>query len=67
MREIETQDEFDDVLAESSDKLVIVDFHAAWCGPCKMIGPKVEKMVDEYSNAVFIKVDVDENEETAEK
>jgi thioredoxin 1 len=67
MREIETQDEFEDMLAEASDKLVVVDFHAAWCGPCKMIGPKFEKMEPDFPDAVFVKVDVDENEETAEK
>jgi thioredoxin 1 len=42
------------------DKLVIVDFHAVWCGPCRLIAPKLAKFTEQYSNAVFAKVDVDE-------
>ncbi|KAI9491297.1 thioredoxin [Zychaea mexicana] len=41
------------------DKLVIVDFWATWCGPCKMIAPRFEKFSKEYTDAIFAKVDVD--------
>lgn len=44
----------------SQDKLVIVDFHATWCGPCKLIAPKLAKFTETYADAVFAKVDVDE-------
>ncbi|KAJ1485443.1 thioredoxin-like protein [Baffinella frigidus] len=44
---------------------VIVDFTATWCGPCQRIGPEFVKMADEFAGAMFIKVDVDKNEETA--
>ncbi|KAL7314400.1 thioredoxin trx1 [Mucor circinelloides] len=44
----------------SQDKLVIVDFHATWCGPCKMIAPKLQKLANTFTDAVFAKVDVDE-------
>ena len=67
MKELETKDEFDEIIAENKDKLVVIDFYAAWCGPCKMIGPKFEKMEADYPNAVFVKIDVDNNEETAEE
>ena len=63
---MENKEEFDALLEESGDKLVVIDFHAAWCGPCKLIGPKFVKMAEDYPDAVFVKVDVDENEETAE-
>jgi thioredoxin 1 len=45
-----------------SDKPVVVDFWAAWCGPCRMVGPLIEEMHGEYDGrAVVGKVDVDQN------
>ncbi|GEL76806.1 thioredoxin [Tenuibacillus multivorans] len=53
---------------EVSDGLVLVDFWATWCGPCKMIAPVLEELDSEMSDQVkIVKLDVDENQETAQK
>lgn len=52
----------------NSDKPALVDFWAVWCGPCRMVGPLVEEIANEYEGkAVVGKVDVDNNPETAAK
>lgn len=50
-----------------SDKTVLVDFWAAWCGPCQMIAPVIEEIAQEFEDIVVGKVDVDSNSELAMK
>ena len=58
---------FDEVVLQS-DKPVVVDFWAAWCGPCRMVGPIIEEVSDEYEGKAIVgKVDVDANQEYAAK
>ena len=57
---LEFTDENFDSLALKSDKVVLVDFWAEWCGPCRMVGPHVDALATEYEGkAVVGKVNVD--------
>lgn len=48
-------------------KLSVVDFYATWCGPCKAMAPHLSKLVQEYPDVGFYKVDVDESPEIAQQ
>jgi len=61
-----TDANFEEII--KSDKPVLVDFWAEWCGPCKMIGPVVEQLADEYEGKAIVgKVNVDINPNTTAK
>ena len=49
----------DELLGANPGKVIVIDFHASWCGPCHMIAPEYEKLADENPNIAFTKVDVD--------
>lgn len=57
---------YEDVL--KSESPVLVDFYADWCGPCKMMGPIIEQLAEEFEGKVRVgKLNIDTNPETAEK
>ena len=62
-----TDDNFEEEVI-NSDKPVLIDFWAVWCGPCRMIAPIVEELANEYDGKVKIgKLDVDSNQQTSIK
>lgn len=59
-----TDETFDEEII-NSEKPAMVDFWAEWCGPCRMVGPVVEELAQEYKGKVkFAKMDVDKNRQT---
>lgn len=62
---VDSKEKFDELI-KSDSKVVLVDFHATWCGPCKMIAPKLEEFAAKFANLLVLKVDVDELAEVAE-
>lgn len=62
---VQSRAEFDDALKHHG--LVLVDFFATWCGPCKMIAPYLDQLSQEYTGVKFIKVDVDQFNDLADE
>lgn len=62
---ISSMEQYDQILKESA--AVFADFYADWCGPCKMVGPVVEKISSETDGVHFVKVNVDQFPQIAQR
>ena len=60
------QNEFDEKVS-NSDKKVLIDVYANWCGPCKMLSPIIDELANEIDNINFYKLDIDESEDIARR
>ncbi|CAH6790416.1 Txndc8 [Phodopus roborovskii] len=60
---INDMDELKQLLKAAGSRLVVVEFSAKWCGPCKMVGPIFQAMSLKYQNVMFASVDVDSSKE----
>ena len=66
--EIKSADDFNKLLKDYPDKIIIIDFWAVWCGPCMFFHPIFKKLQNEFQkDFIFVKVNVDENQTLAMK
>ncbi len=64
--ELLTGDQLDRILADSKDKLVVIDYSTTWCGPCKLVSPKFTLLSEKYSqDAIFLKCTGDSSDLSA--
>ncbi|CAG8600180.1 10850_t:CDS:2 [Paraglomus brasilianum] len=66
VKQVSSLAEFREALNKSPTKLVVVDFFAHWCGPCKVIAPKVDNLSKTFRHVTFLKVDVDASKDISE-
>ncbi|GAU91764.1 hypothetical protein RvY_03960 [Ramazzottius varieornatus] len=64
VKHLRSDEQFAPELSNAGEKLVVVDFFAAWCGPCRIVAPHFEALSTQYTNVVFLKVNVEEMTET---
>src|SRR5690606_2739414 len=66
VQHIQNAQEFHRILSDT-DSLIVIDYFATWCGPCRAIAPFFDELSNKYSSCVFLKVDVDQQREIAQQ
>ncbi|KAA8905000.1 putative thioredoxin [Sphaerosporella brunnea] len=64
---LRSHDEFKKIIEDSKEKLVVIDCYATWCGPCRVIAPKIVAFSQDYPDVSFYKLDVDEVPDVAQE
>lgn len=68
VHEITAKSQLDMLMADNENKLIVIDFYATWCGPCKQVMPLLPQLAAKFAdNVVFVKVDVDESDDMSEE
>lgn len=67
MKEIVSASALSNEMSHTKYSLILLDFFATWCGPCKTLGPLLEKMQEKYTNVLFLKINTDKASEIAEE
>lgn len=63
MQELADREALNSLRASNKNRLIVIDFYANWCGPCRTIAPFFMELSKKYSDVVFVKVNVDDAEE----
>jgi len=67
VQQIASLDDLKSVVQAAGHELVVIDFYATWCGPCKRISPFFDTLSNEHPNVVFLRVDVDQAGDAAQE
>eukprot|EP01097_Dermamoeba_algensis_P003223 TRINITY_DN228_c0_g1_i1.p1 TRINITY_DN228_c0_g1~~TRINITY_DN228_c0_g1_i1.p1 ORF type:complete len:190 (+),score=37.13 TRINITY_DN228_c0_g1_i1:96-665(+) len=67
VQSVTTPDELKTLSSKAEGKLIVLDFSAEWCGPCKKIAPAFDRLSNEHPDVVFVRIDLDASKELAQQ